>query len=102
MVHCTDIAGSVGCGIGQGTPDLGRKRGDAPIGSLGVSGASPKIIISRSETCVRSRFGGRKRSGRFMTAISSVHAVDADARGPVKRHHQEHCKGRDGNAVGQT
>ena len=106
MVHRTDIAGSVGSGIGQVNPDLGRTRRRAPIGALGISGG----FIEKNhfpEIYTHSCFGGMRRSRRFMTAIPSVHAVDVDAPGQVdrhhvKRHHQEHCGGRDGNAIEQT
>jgi len=100
MVHRTDIAGSVGCGKGQARSGPDRIRGHAPNAALGMNGA----LIEKnpfSEVSARSCFGGTKCSRRFMTAIPSVHAVEVDARGPVKPDHQEHRKGRDGNAIGQ-
>ena len=100
MVHRTDIAGSVGCDRGQVRSGPDRMRGHAAKAALGINGA----LIEKSpfsEVSARSCFGGTKCSRRFMTAIPSVHAVDVDARGPVKRHYQKHHKGRDGNAIGQ-
>src|SRR6187401_3428389 len=100
MVHRTDIAGSVGCGRGQVRSSPDRMRGHAAKAALGINGA----LIEKSpfsEVSARSCFGGTKCSRRFMTAIPSFHAVDVDARGPVKRHYFFFFKQKTAYEIGQ-
>jgi hypothetical protein len=78
MVHRTDIAGSVGCSMGQVSP------GDAGI----CRHATKNVLIEKShlpETSAYSSFGGKKCSRLFMTAVRSVHGIYVETLVPMKR-----------------
>jgi hypothetical protein len=70
MVHCTDIAGSVECSIGQVKPGHDRVRRHARNGALSENHHLPR---SSADAC----FGGKGRRRLFMKAAPSAHPVDA-------------------------
>ena len=76
MVHCTDIAGSVGCSIGQLKLGHDRICRHAPNGALSENHHLP----SASADC---GFGGEGRRHPFMTAAPSADPIDAVILFPV-------------------
>ena len=81
MVHCIDIAGRVGCVMGQVNPggDGMRRHHQAPHRD------APIEKSHLPENAAYSYFGGKKRSRLFMMAVPSVHAVCVETLGPMKR-----------------
>jgi hypothetical protein len=71
MVHRTDIAGWVGCSMGQVSSGDGRMchpPNGAPIEKFHLPEPPPVF-----------HFGGKTRCRFFVTAVPSVHAIGAEA-----------------------
>jgi hypothetical protein len=77
MVHCTDVAGRVGCSMGQAKPGDDGICCHAPNGALLEKSHLPKISAS-------SYFDGKKCSHLLMAAVPSVHAVYVETLGSMK------------------
>ena len=76
MVHCTGIAGSVGCSMGQVNSGDGGACRHAPNG----------VPIQKlfTETSAYPCFAGKKCC-LLVTAVPSVHAIYVETLGPMKR-----------------
>jgi hypothetical protein len=77
MVHRTDIAGSVGCSIGQVKPGHDRIRGHAPNGALRLKHHLPRSSV---DCC----FGGEAHRHLLMKRSPSVHPIDAAKLCPIR------------------
>ena len=76
MVHRTDVAGSIGCSMGQISPGTDGMCRHAPHGALLEKSHFPEPL---SHSCV----GGNNGCRLFMTAVPSVHAILCG--GPMRR-----------------
>jgi hypothetical protein len=78
MMHRTDIAGSIGCSMGQANPV-----------DDGICRHAPNGALIRKIFCRNLCLSGIRRqevlSSSLMTAVPSVHAIYVETLGPIKR-----------------